>query len=196
MLTVQIIACTVVVTLFFMTGFAPARGAIGFSSLGDHLEFSPFRIAWKGYTGFGDMLDRLRDDPANKEAVFLISSDARGEGMFVSEVAMRDARRPGRIIQRASKLLASSAWNGSGYQLQVAATKEAVLKAVLDSPIQLVVIDSAMPNPREHNQLLKAAVESHPEIFHPVLSSPILREGVAQHQLIRVYRVVRPTPGV
>ena len=134
--TVQIIACAVVAALFFFAAPAPVRGNIGFSSLGDHPGFSPFQIAWKGDSGFGALLDRLLADPANKDAVFLISSDARGEGMFVSEFAMRDARRPGHIIRRAGKLLASSAWNGSGYKAQFT-TEEAVLKALIESPAQL-----------------------------------------------------------
>jgi len=187
---VQVMACGVVAALFFSTALAPARGNIGFSSLGDHPGLSPFQIARKGYSGFGALLDRLLTDPANKDAVFLISSDARGEGMFVSEVAMRDTGRPNHIILRAGKLLASSAWNGSGYKVQFA-TQDAVLEALAKSPAQIIVIDGSMPGPREHSRLLKSVVENHPEIFHPVDAFPILREGVPQSAMIRVYRVDR-----
>jgi hypothetical protein len=186
----QPVACALVAVLFFSPVILPARDpVIGFSSLGDHPGLSPFQIARKGYSGFGPLLDRLLADPVNKGAVFLISSDARGEGMFISEVAMRDAVRPGHIILRAGKLLASSAWNGSGYKAQFS-TEEEVLKALAGSPAQLIVLDGAIPGAREHNRLLQTAVENHPELFKPVDASPILREGVVQPGLIRVYRFV------
>ncbi|MEI8340542.1 MAG: glycosyltransferase family 39 protein [Verrucomicrobiota bacterium] len=189
--TSRFICCASLVVLFFSAGLVPARGIIGFSSLGDHPGLSPFRIAWKGYSGFGSVLDRLLADPANKNAVFLISSDARGEGMFVSEMAMRDAQRPAHIVERASKLLARSAWNGSGYQSQVA-TPEAVQKVLLESRVQLVVLDPSMPGAHEHNRLLQAAVESRPELFKKIDTETLFREGIPQPVPLAVYRIQRP----
>lgn len=190
--TVQTSACAVLIALFFSTGFLPATRVIGFSSIGTHPGFSPFQVGWKGYSGFGPVVDTILADPANKNAVFLISSDARGEGMFVSEVAMRDRQRPGHVVERASKLLASSKWNGGDYKTKPeSSTQEGVLKSLLESPIQLIVIDSAMPDAKEHNLLLRATVESHPQSFKRIDSSPIIREGVSQSGPIYVFRVQR-----
>ena len=189
--TVQVIVCAVLTALFFLAGMlAPIRGNIGFSSLGDHLGVSPFQIAKKGYSGFGNLLDRLLKDPANKNPVFLISSDARGEGMFVSEVAIRDAKRPCYMVQRASKLLATSAWNGSAYKAKLS-TQDDVLKVLINSDIQIIVMDDAMPNAKEHNRLLQTTIESHPDVFKLIEHEPIFREGVIQSAPLECYDIVR-----
>ena len=69
--------------------------------------------AKKGCAGFAPLAEIMLS-LASPTDVTLVSSDAAGEGMFISEVAMRE-RRPGHVIQRASKSLASSTWSGSGY---------------------------------------------------------------------------------
>ena len=184
------LSCLVLTALFFLAGPVPGREKIWFGSVGEHAGLSPFQIGWKGYSGFGPVAGRLLADPANRDAAFLISSDSRGEGMFVSEIAMRDARRPGHVVLRASKLLASSAWNGSDYRQKFAAG-ELMLKALLESPARLVFIDPAMPNPRAHNLLLRETVEKNPRFFQPVDFFAIEREGVEQPELVRVYRVTR-----
>lgn len=184
------VACGVLLIIFFSSVLYPGDRAVWFSSLGEQPRLSPFRFSWKGYSGFGPVVERLLADSANRNDVFLISSDARGEGMFVSEVAMRDGRRPSLTIQRASKLLASSAWNGSGYKTSFG-TPEAVKQELLNSPVQFIVIDNAIPNPREHNRLLRTAVEGHPELFKRIDSAPIYREGAVQSEPLAVFKVQR-----
>jgi hypothetical protein len=132
---------------------------------------------------------RLLANPETREAVFLISSDARGEGMFISEVACRDEKRPGHTILRASKLLAGSTWSGSGYQAYYE-NQEAVLKGLLKSPARVIIIDRSIPNPKPHQTLLRDTVEQHPETFKLLESAPMEREGLRQEEGIRTYRLI------
>ncbi|MFZ0921437.1 MAG: glycosyltransferase family 39 protein, partial [Candidatus Acidiferrales bacterium] len=66
--------------------------------------------------GYGAVAKMLVSDPVLDRSVILVSSDAEGEGMLISEIAMRD-RRPGHIVLRASEVLARSDWNGGNYRL-------------------------------------------------------------------------------
>jgi len=188
--TVQTAFCAGLVALFFSTGFLPVKHPVQFCSIGNYPGLSPFQLTWKGYSGFRPVVERILSDPLNKNATQLISSDARGEGMFVSEVAMAEKQRPGHTILRASKMLATSAWNGNDYKTQFS-TQDAVIKALLESPVRLIVIDSAIPNPKPHNLLLRATVESHPQIFKRIDSSPIVREGLSQSGPIYVFQIIR-----
>jgi hypothetical protein len=72
------------------------------------------------------------------DATILVSSDATGEGGFIAELAMRE-KRPGHVVVRASKALASSNWMGSFYTLQYK-TPEELLKYLEESRTAVVVI--------------------------------------------------------
>jgi len=71
---------------------------------------------------------------------FLVVSHARGEGAFITEVAMRD-RRPGHFVLRSTKLLSSSNWYGSEYRLRYQGT-EGLRKLLDQAPIDAVVLDT------------------------------------------------------
>ncbi len=73
-----------------------------------------FAIPKKAFYGFGEVAQKLLSTPNFKKSAMLISSDACGEGMFIEEVAMREAR-PGHYVLRASKVLSTSRWDGSEY---------------------------------------------------------------------------------
>lgn len=114
-------------------------------------------------SGFGEVVDAIEGMDISKRAVLLISSDELGDGMFVAEVAKRD-QRPSRFALRASKTLASSRWNGSGYRLRFETTEE--VKKWLDSaPVTVVVLDESIGHSsrREHGQLRRIVEESDGE---------------------------------
>ncbi len=73
------------------------------------LGYRPLRP--KEYGGYEAVAREILSRPQWKDSVILVSSDASGEGMLISEIAMRE-RRPGHVILRGSKVLSSSNWFG------------------------------------------------------------------------------------
>lgn len=146
------------------------------------------RSPQKGYWGFRPVAVRAVTDGAMAESRLLVSSDARGEGMLISEVAMAE-RRPGHVVHRSSKLLASSSWSGSGYDAKVATTA-ALVAALAEARIDLVVMDRTVPERkrRPHHDLLAAAVDAHPERFERLGSYTMVREAAATADGIGLYR--------
>ena len=142
----------------------------------------------KGCRGF-EPLAKTVLTAAGPNEVTLVSSEARGEGMFIAEVAMRE-RRPGHIIQRASKTLASSAWSGRGYAPQYP-TEEALLAFLTGGKIQYLVLDDAIPEAKRcaHHDLLKRVVEGHADRFRLLEESAIIRGGEPQLAPVRLYKV-------
>ena len=142
----------------------------------------------KGCRGFEPLAEAVLRE-AGPEEVTLVSSEARGEGMFIAEVAMREPR-PGHIIQRASKTLASSAWSGRGYAPQYA-TDDALLAFLSAGKIHYLVLDDAIPEAKrcEHHDQLKRVIEGHADRFRLLEQSEIIRGGEPQLAPVRLYKV-------
>ena len=142
----------------------------------------------KGCRGF-EPLARSVLDAASPSDVTLVSSEARGEGMFIAEIAMRE-RRPGHIIQRASKALASSAWSGRGYAPQYP-TDEALRAFLTGGKIQYLVLDDAIPEAKRcaHHDQLKRVVEGDTDRFSLLQESEIIRGGEPQLAPVRLYKI-------
>ncbi|HWR53370.1 MAG TPA: glycosyltransferase family 39 protein [Bryobacteraceae bacterium] len=94
-------------------------------------------------------------------SVTLVSSDANGEGAFISEVAMRD-ERPNHIVLRASKLLGDESWGGDHYQSRFSDVVS--VQRLLDQiPVESVVIDNwPGMRARPHHELLLRAITENP----------------------------------
>jgi hypothetical protein len=73
--------------------------------------------------------------------------------MFIAAVAARDTHRPTYVVERASKILASSTWSGSGYQ-SLYQTPVQMRDALAKAGISLIVTDLSMPIPSPHERLL------------------------------------------
>jgi hypothetical protein len=147
------------------------------------------RPARKEWTGFAPLAQQvLADDPDAKSSV-LVSSDARGEGQFISEMAMRE-RRPGHIVRRGTKDLASSDWAGRGLKLRFE-TEDELVDWFGKSPIDYVVADASMPEDKrndQHDQLLRVC-EYRTDRFWPMLRIQVVRGGVEQPGPVILYRV-------
>jgi 4-amino-4-deoxy-L-arabinose transferase-like glycosyltransferase len=167
--------------------FPPA--ATGYGSIGNELAVSPFRIPRKQWGGFESVADRaLAAGPARP---ILVASDARGEGMFIAEMAARDPHRPSYTVQRASKILASSTWSGSGYQ-SLYQTQEQVRDALEKGGIGLVVTDSSLAPQPPHDKLLIETVTADPTSFGVLRTSTALRDGRATPGAIQLRTVPWP----
>ncbi len=149
-----------------------------------------FELPEKAWHGFGEPARRIVSDENFQKSVVLISSDERGEGMFVSELAMMEDR-PGHILLRSSKMLASSGWSGNPYNLTYATPKEVM--AYLDGiPVGIVVIDESVPRLPwyEHHHLLRRTIEQVYKAQWEFLDDyPLTRNGQRIEHAIKVYRL-------
>ena len=144
----------------------------------------------KRFSGFAPLADAMLREAAPAD-VTLVSSDARGEGMFISEVAMHEPR-PGHMILRASKALAKSSWSGSGYA-PLFKDDDEVLAFLMSGKIQYLAIDDAVPEDkrREHQDQLQRVVEQHTDLFWLVASAEMIRDGQPQPAPVRLYKIRR-----
>jgi 4-amino-4-deoxy-L-arabinose transferase-like glycosyltransferase len=146
-------------------------------------------ITAKGDSGFAVLADKMLAEATAKDAA-LVSSDATGEGIFIADVALRE-RRPGHVIQRASKSLASSTWSGSGYT-PLFATDDEMLHFLTAGPIRYLIVDDAMPpeHPRrEHHDQIRRVVAGHPEVFALLAEAEARRGGVLMGEPVRLYKI-------
>lgn len=147
----------------------------------------------KKWSGFAALAEAVLQDPALTNSQILISSDGRGEGMFISELCMRE-KRPGHIVRRASKDLANMDWEGRGVQLKYRSEDDVIEWLNGEGKnIGAVIVDSSMPEAKRgahHDQVIHLC-ENHPELFWLVTTSPAVREGVTSEHPIRLYQVHR-----
>jgi hypothetical protein len=113
------------------------------------------------YRGFSEVAEQLLVQSRFEESVLLICSDARGEGMLISEVARRE-RRPGHVVLRGSKVLSSSSWFGESYRLLYSTPAETMgfLRSV---PVGLLVLDFNPLPKSDHLQLLEETIRAYPD---------------------------------
>lgn len=134
--------------------------------------------------GFSSVAGDLVSSAPLRDSVFLVSSSALGEGMFIAEMAMRE-KRPGHIVLRASKVLSTSGWMGDAYRSHYDTTAE--LDEYLEGiPVGILVIDYDFSEPQAHHALLKELVAERPDRWKPAGMYP---PGAAPGQGIRVYRL-------
>lgn len=146
-----------------------------------------FLIPIKVYHGFGDIAQRLLSGPEFEDSVFLVSSDASGEGTFISEVAMRE-KRPGHVVLRASKVLGTSRWDGSEYKT-LYGTSEDMMAYLEGIPVEIIVIDLSIPLRRKHQRLLKETLEAYPHRWELLGMYPLTRQASHYADGLRVYRL-------
>jgi hypothetical protein len=120
----------------------------------------------KRHLGFDQAAHDLESDPEFTKGDFLVVSDERGEGAFVSEVAMHD-NRPGHMVVRSTKVLGSSSWYGLEFHPRFQDTK--ALRDFLDNaPLQAIVLDTRSLGVHEEREvgalarMVSDAVESDP----------------------------------
>ncbi len=143
-----------------------------------------FSIPKKPHHGFDRAAQSLQK-PEFKNSVMLISSEDDGEGMFISEMAIRE-QRPSHIILRATKMLSQSDWNRDRYKL-LYATPEQVMKFLESVPVELVIIDNQSHlKPLPHHVLLKRTIASYPDLWRHVASFPQTADSISD---IEVYQL-------
>lgn len=148
-----------------------------------------FKLQPKGYRGYQAVAETLRTEAPEPKTVVLVSSDARGEGMFVSEVTLGE-KRPDTVVKRASKLLASSTWNGGTYEAKANSASETV-SLLNKEGVQFLVIDRTIPARLkvQHHELLENAVAVAGAQWQLVGKFPVTRAGEITPDGLEVYRL-------
>src|SRR5262249_34477091 len=146
-----------------------------------------FRVHSKQWRGFGEVARRLDEVEEWRDSVVMVCSDATGEGILVSEVALRD-RRPGRYVLRASQLFSRARWPGAPYRCLYDSPTEflGLLKKI---PVGILVLDASTPpgELREHHRRLFDAVRASPDDWRLVGRYPLTRGGRTHPEALEVY---------
>lgn len=147
----------------------------------------------KGWSGFRPLVDIILADHSSDAGTVLVSSDGSGEGMFISEIAMRE-QRPGHVIERASKVLADMEWSGRNYHAKFSDDQE-LTDFIVEGKAGYVVLDDSIPEEKHgaHHDMLKRVLRDDSVHFWEVATSPITRGNLPQEAPIRLYRVKRKT---
>jgi hypothetical protein len=133
--------------------------------IGLNVKASPL----KQHFGFSAVAGNLLQHPEFKDSIILVCSNATGEGMMISEIAMRE-HRPGHIILRGSKMLASIDWMGWDYSLLFRDPEE-MFRYLDGIPVGVVVIDGE-GRQTPHGRMLYQAIREHPAQWEPVPWQP------------------------
>jgi hypothetical protein len=154
------------------------------------LAIETFAIPKKAWHGMADVAEQLLLVPEFQKTVFLVSSDATVEGIFISEVAMRESR-PSHIILRTSKVMGDSRWDGGDYKPRYSTPAE-VMSYLERIPVGLVVIDLSIPVPyqREHHAIFKETLEAYEQQWELLGTYPLIREGKEYPDALRLYRLL------
>lgn len=124
-----------------------------------------FSVPHQRHFGYSEAAQFITSNPALRGATILVSSANLGEGLLISEIAMREPR-PQDTIVRGTKALADVDWTGLRYR-PVFTTEEQMFNYLQQSRIGVVVTDNfpAISN-FEHSRLLAKTIEDNPSRFH------------------------------
>lgn len=155
-----------------------------------------FYIPRKAEIGFIRVAADLLGRPDLKNSVILVSSEGDGEGMLISEIAMRE-QRPGHFVLRATKALARVDWNGRRQEPYYSTPAE-LLRHLDQLPVGVLVLDLSPGRVvYEHHRLILETLARYPDRFQLVATFPS-QPGVLPRSEIRVYRLPgneNPAPG-
>ncbi len=143
--------------------------------------------------GFAEVARDITSAPRFQRLVCLVSSDSRGEGMMVVEMALHE-KRPGHIVLRGSKMLADSDWMGTSYRLRYP-TPEAMMNYLHSVPVGVLVMEDTPGRKLPHHQLLEEALRRYPSQWELVGAYPPPQPGGPDDGRIRVYHLLGSEAG-
>jgi hypothetical protein len=154
------------------------------------------RFGPKIHEGFeGLVVELLHTAPPQTRV--LVCSDATGEGMFISELAMRD-QRPNFFVERGSRSLTDpKGRTGTKQQIRERFGDDAsLLDYLVRSKIGYIVLDAAVP---EHDRAgyhdqLRRVIADNTGLFWQIVESPVRRDNEDLFPPLRLYRIVREHP--
>ena len=139
-------------------------------------------VTWraKKWSGFHSLAEIVLNSGDHPQARILVCSDPTGEGMFISEIAMGEAR-PARLIERADHLFANTKFTDD----------EDLANLVGARHFDYIVFDESNPDLDHSTQhdTLRRVLRENSDRFWEMSSSPVIRDGIAQDSPVRLYRV-------
>lgn len=172
-------------------GFTPPLGkAVALGLLAIIFAGEAFMIPANSCYGYGDPARMILQRPEFDRSVILLASDPNGESAFISEIAMAE-ERPGHIVLRASKVLASHDWINRRYKLKYESPR--ALQNMLETlPVGIVIIDTAVPEASvmPHQHQLVEAIESNPQCWTLLDRYAVTRGGIRYPNAVEVYSLI------
>ncbi len=139
-------------------------------------------MAWnaKEWSGFRPLADEIIEADERAQARVLICSDRVGDGMFIAEIAMSETQ-PGRTIARADTLFANTEFAGD----------EELAQRLVSQRFDYIVFDESNPglDRASHHQTLRRVLRENSDRFWEISTSPVIRDGIRQDGLARLYLV-------
>lgn len=147
-----------------------------------------FELPVKNNRGYSDAARVVLSDEALRDSVLLIASDPIGEGLFVSDMALRE-RRPGHTVLRGSKVLGHTDWLGRSYE-PVFTTADEMRAYLEEIPVGIVAFDSSMRQRQrfEHHELLLSIVTTDTDRWEPLATFDVTRDGYVHEGALRLWR--------
>ena len=156
------------------------------------LPFEVMKVRLKEFDGFGAIARTLIDE-APRDARILISSDATGEGMFLSELAMNN-RRNGFTIEKGSTSLLADGENPSDTAIRRErfAEDRELLEYLTAGRIHYIVLDDSptMKQRAGYHDQIRRVIEDNVRSFWPLHTNPITRDGEVPLRPIQIFRVL------
>ncbi len=181
-----------IVWLVGLVTAAGSRRAMGAAALvliiGSAFLLESFPLPRRRHHGYAEAAAQLTADPRYEDAVFLICSDASGEGAFIAEVAARE-RRPGHIILRASKMLVHMNWTGWSYAPFFDTPEEA--QTYMESvPVRILVVETGGGRRLwGYERLTEEMLQRYPERWAAIGSYSGSRSRSAAGVQVKAYRL-------
>jgi hypothetical protein len=184
---------------------APIASAVGmlilFGAAIALSEIMPLtRAERKNFSGFAPIASDVVRALKAAEGQVLVSSDARGEGMFIAEMAMRDPHRPGFVVQRGSKALVpeqkgAEKWR-TGDRRQRFTSEEDLLEFLTSGKLRYLVLDDSIPEARRlpYHDALSRLVASRGDHFFPLSAMDAHRGSELVAGRVRLFRVEGSSP--
>ena len=143
------------------------------------------------HRGYQEAVQFLMTQPEARMAPWLVSSDALGEGLVVSEAVLHDPRHEDLQVLRASKLLAKDSWLGMDYEKQYASEAE-LLERLRRVPVGFVFFDRALWRRQwaPHDTQLLRLLQDPNGAFEKVAQFPVTRDGMVYPDALEIYRLI------
>jgi len=146
-----------------------------------------FTVPRANHFGYSEAARFIVSDPSLRNATLMVSSGSIGEGLLISEIAMREPH-PRDTILRATKHLAEVDWAGTHYR-SFYRTPAELLRYFDDAHIAGVVLDdyrsgSTFP----HQMLVERTIQENPGDFQLLAVFPGRAYGAPGK--VEVYRVL------
>lgn len=150
------------------------------------------RLPSKPHLGLDNVARVILSDQQLAGTPLLIVSDAQGEGAFIAEIASGE-RRPGHIVERGSKVLATSGFMGTAYRERF--TTPAELMQFFDANPDLIVLLDTPDHVPPHVDLVRNTVAAYARRWRTLATFPRWHSSPDLHpqSTIRVLALVSKT---